>query len=165
MADVAEELFATELSGAWHANFRTLMVLRRHWRDLVGEPMAKSVVVVAVERDDRLVLEAATTAWVQEVKGLTRRILERIATHGDLPTIRDLVVRLHRHGRRDGRDESTAAPPKRRTLAVDERCRIDDVVRDIDDPTLRGVVARVLGRTLETVRADAGKARRRTLHD
>lgn len=165
VGDVTHELFASGLPGAWNTNFRALMVVRSRWEDLVGQAMAKNVVVVALERDDRLIVEAATTAWVQEVKGLTRRILERISTYEDVPKIRDLVVRLHRHGRRDARHEPAATSPRRRTLAADERCRIDDVVRDIDDPTLREVVARVFERTLETVRTDAGKARRRTVHD
>lgn len=111
------------------------------WRQAVGDELAAQVQPIRL-RNGRLILRAASPAWVSRVRHAHESLIKLLRRE---PPFRDLVDIEVRATPREfpKQNRTTSKPP---ALAETSRRLLESVAADIEDPALRAALIRLAGK-------------------
>ena len=149
---VTQELFSKHQGGCFD-RLMVLCTLRQHWSHIVGCIAAHNSTPIALKEPNILVIQCSTSSWVQELRGLRPRILERLENSISTVDIKDLKIELQRHSVGViGESRYQKHTPVRRSLTDNEIQRIRDMTLEVDNESLRNTLIRLFSRIAETSR-------------
>lgn len=115
--------------------------MRKVWVEALGESLAQELQPGKVEGDQLQVL-AASSAWLNEIRFLERRILKALEKAAPGLGLTSIRARVASDAERKQAPPAPELPP--RELEPSEVARIQEMVREIRDPALRQRLVRVL---------------------
>jgi Dna[CI] antecedent, DciA len=127
----------------------------RAWPLAVGEAISRNAWPQRLARDDTLHVATSSSAWAFELAQLAADVLDRLraAMPDSAPAaLRFAPGRVPAAGRADESPGRVDAEPPTR----DDRGRGAAIAAGIDDPELRGLVARAAAASLARARSDRG---------
>jgi predicted nucleic acid-binding Zn ribbon protein len=110
------------------------------WEKAVGPAIALHAQPQAV-RGKKLTLVVDSPAWMQQLSLLKPEILKKVNSTLGKDMIRDITLRL---GEVESRARPAEEPSVSPVLNQDERAKIEDYVRVINDPDIRKAIGRVI---------------------
>ncbi len=121
-------------------------LLRRVWREVVGDFVAKHSEVGGI-RGDALLVKVDDHSLMNNLQLMSPGILRRIndEVKGKIGPFRRLILRWDTIEREDEPKPEMSSEPE---ITPEQRARIEEVVKDIEDPELKEITRRVLARSL-----------------
>lgn len=116
--------------------------MRKVWVEALGESLAQELQPGKVEGSQLQVL-AASSAWLNEIRFLERRILKALEKAAPGLGLESIRARVASDAERQ-EAAPPAPPPPLRELDPAEVTQIQEMVREIRDPALRERLARIL---------------------
>lgn len=138
---LGSDIFGSLPDSPGRSALKRALRVRKVWVEALGESLARELLPGKVEGGQLQVL-AASSAWLNEIRFLERRILkalEKAAPGLGLTSIRARVASDAERG-----PAPVAPAPPLRPLDPDEEARIQEMVREIRDPVLRERLTRFL---------------------
>ena len=121
------------------------------WESAVGPQIAGRARPVSF-RDGTLTVAVSSAPWMQQLTFLKKGITEQLNARLGEVVVRDIYLKA-------GKCERAASPtepekPRRRSLSAEERQKIADQTDAVSDQELRGALAELLARHMETRSTD-----------
>ena len=139
---LGSDIFGSLPDSPGRSALKRALRVRKVWAAALGESLAQELQPGKVEGDQLQVL-AASSAWLNEIRFLERRILKALEKAAPGLGLESIRARVASESERQ-QAAPEAPPPPLRPLDPDEVERIQEMVREIRDPALRERLVRVL---------------------
>ena len=117
------------------------------WDKIVGPAIARHARPQIV-RGNKLFLSVDSPAWMQQLSLLKPELIEKVNKSLGRDAIKDIALKLGEIASPEARPKESALP--RVPLNAEERDKIEQYVRDVQDPDVRASIRRVIEKDFQS---------------